>query len=361
MGVTDGDAALRVLCLEDSALDAELVREALDRGALAVELDLATERGRFEELLAGPTYDVILADFSLPGFDAHAALALARAASPSTPFICVSGTIGEEATAELLKQGAADVVLKDRLARLPFAVERALAEAAHGQKLRESEERYRDVLEHGGVGVAAFSLDGRVLLMNRRAVENMGGGEASDFVGRSVTDLFGPEAGSVYLERIRRTAASPEPLEFLDFVELPVGPRWLATIHTRSLDGAGKAVGVHVYAQDITELKQTEEEFRRSTELLSRGENLAHLGSWEWDVISGVTTVSKEWRRLHGLSGERFTDEEILALCHPDDRAAVQAAARSGCRRRALPRRPSHHPPSHARGASPHDLRRATL
>jgi PAS domain S-box-containing protein len=326
MAAPDGHAALRVLCLDDSTLDAELIRESLIQAELAVELDLATERGRFEELLAASAYDLILADFSLPGFDAHAALALAQAANPSTPFICVSGTIGEEATAELLKQGAADVVLKDRLARLPFAVERALAEAARSRRLREIEERYRDVLEYGGVGVSFFDLDGRILLLNRRAVMNLGGGEASDFVGRSVVEIFGEEAGTVYLERIRRTAASPEPLECVDHVELPIGPRWLASVHTRSLDAAGQPTGVHVYAQDITELKQAEEGFRRSSELLSRGESLAHLGSWEWDVASAVTTVSEEWQRLHGLSGERFTGEEILALCHPDDRGAVQAA-----------------------------------
>ena len=321
-----GRTALRVLCLDDSTLDAELIRESLVQAALALELDLATERGRFEELLGASTYDVILADFSLPGFDAHAALALAQAASPSTPFICVSGTIGEEATAELLKQGAADVVLKDRLARLPFAIERALAEAARGRRLRESEERYRDVLEYGGVGVAFFSLDGRFLLVNRRAVMNLGGAAASDFVGKSVIEIFGEETGTLYLERIRKAAASPDPLTFEDHAGLPVGPRWLASVHTRSLDAAGQPIGVHVYAQDITELKQAEEGFRRSSELLSRGESLAHLGSWEWDVTSGVTTVSAEWQRLHGLSGERFTDEEILALCHPDDREAVRAA-----------------------------------
>ncbi len=130
----------------------------------------------------------------------------------------------------------------------------------------------------------------------------------------------------MYLERIRKAAASPDPLVFEDHARLPVGPRWLAS-DTHPLPGrAGNVIGVHVYAQDITELKQAEEGFRRSTELLSRGENLAHLGSWEWDVTSGVTTVSEEWQRLHGLSGERFTDEEILALCHPDDREAVQAA-----------------------------------
>ena len=91
-----------------------------------------------------------------------------------TPFICVSGTIGEETTVELLKQGAADVVLKDRLARLPFAVERAIGRGRNRQALRESEERYRDLLEHGGVGVAFYGLDGAFSLLNRRAVHEPG-------------------------------------------------------------------------------------------------------------------------------------------------------------------------------------------
>ncbi len=266
MGVTDGGSALRVLCLEDSAPDAELVREALVRGDFEVDMDLAAKRDRFEELLAASPYDVILADFSLPGFDGHAALALAKVASPSTPFICVSGAIGEEATAELLKQGAADVVLKDHLTRLVPAVLHALDDRARRDALRESEERYRDVLEHGGVGVTYFSLDGRILLLNRRAVMNMGGAEASDFVGRSVFEIFGAEAGSVYLERIRKAAASAEPLTFEDHAELPVGSRRLVSVHTRSLDAAGTPVGVHVYAQDITELKEAEAKAAQAAE-----------------------------------------------------------------------------------------------
>src|SRR5450756_3212257 len=115
-GSTSGAGALRVLCLEDSPVDAELVREALAGAVLRLEWDTASDRPGFEELLAGDPYDVILADYSLPGFDAHGALELAKVACPTTPFICVSGTIGEEATVELLKQGADDCVLKDRMA-----------------------------------------------------------------------------------------------------------------------------------------------------------------------------------------------------------------------------------------------------
>jgi CheY-like chemotaxis protein len=92
--VTDDDRRLRVLCLEDSPLDAELVRETLAGAGYQLDVSLAPDRHSFEELLGGGPYDVILADFALPGFDAHAALPLARAALPETPFICVSGRSG---------------------------------------------------------------------------------------------------------------------------------------------------------------------------------------------------------------------------------------------------------------------------
>jgi PAS domain S-box-containing protein/putative nucleotidyltransferase with HDIG domain len=127
------------------------------------------------------------------------------------------------------------------------------------EALRESEERDSEIVEHGGVGVAYFSLEGRVLLLNRQAVRNLGGSDSSEFVGKSLTELFGDEAGGEYLARIRKTAASPEALTYEDHAELPGGPRWLSSIHTRSLDAAGNVVGVHVYAQDITELRQAEQ------------------------------------------------------------------------------------------------------
>jgi len=149
-GSTSGAGALRVLCLEDSPVDAELVREALAGAVLQLEWDMASDRPGFEELLAGGPYDVILADYSLPGFDAHGALQLARVAYPTTPFICVSGKIGEETTVELLKEGVDDCVLKDHLARLPFAVQRAIDERARETELRQSESSEQRLRELNG-------------------------------------------------------------------------------------------------------------------------------------------------------------------------------------------------------------------
>jgi putative nucleotidyltransferase with HDIG domain/PAS domain S-box-containing protein len=172
--VADGGRPLRVLCLEDSPLDADLVSEALTRAGYELDLDLAEDRASFERLLAGEPYNIILADFNLPGFDAHGALELANAARPGTPFICVSGTIGEEATVELLKKGADDCVLKDRMARLPFAVQRAIDERAHRQTLAESEARLRMLLAHAPVVLFAVDPTGVVTFAGGTSLTALG-------------------------------------------------------------------------------------------------------------------------------------------------------------------------------------------
>jgi DNA-binding NtrC family response regulator len=135
----------RVLVLEDSHLDAELIREHLETLKPVPEIRYAQNRKTYEEALDGGDYDVILADFSLPDFDGMSALELARDVAPEVPFIFVSGILGEEVAIESFRQGATDYVLKQRLIRLPAAVERALAEARERTERRDAE-RQKELL-----------------------------------------------------------------------------------------------------------------------------------------------------------------------------------------------------------------------
>src|SRR5450756_2463816 len=85
---------LNVLCLEDILKDAELLNEMLVDAGFLVSMDIATKEKEYLALLKGRNYDIILADYTLPGFDALDALKLALELQPEVPFICVSGTIG---------------------------------------------------------------------------------------------------------------------------------------------------------------------------------------------------------------------------------------------------------------------------
>jgi len=122
-------STLKILYLEDSPKDAEIVRELLAGPAPDVTIDIAATKREFKSFLAGCGYDVILTDFRVSGFDGFESLRLAAAVCPGVPVICISGAIGEETAVEMLKAGAVDYVLKDRLARLPSAIERAISEA----------------------------------------------------------------------------------------------------------------------------------------------------------------------------------------------------------------------------------------
>jgi CheY-like chemotaxis protein len=123
------NSPLRILLLEDSAADAELVQDILEADGLHCDVVRVQTRGEFVTALDDRRFDLILADYSLPSFDGISALKLAIGARPDLPFIFVSGTLGEEVAIEVLKIGATDYVLKTRMSRLVPAVQRAMREA----------------------------------------------------------------------------------------------------------------------------------------------------------------------------------------------------------------------------------------
>src|SRR5256885_11824416 len=130
---------VRILLLEDVADDAELALLELGRSGLHADQRVVENRKSFVDALREFAPDVILSDFSMPGFDGMAALALVREICPDTPFIFVSGTIGEEFAVRALKSGATDYVMKTNLVRLPAAVERALREGKERAARRKAE------------------------------------------------------------------------------------------------------------------------------------------------------------------------------------------------------------------------------
>jgi len=131
--------SIRVLLTEDVAADAELEVRELKRAGLRFTHRVVDREDSFEQALREFSPDVILSDFSMPGFDGMAALAIARELAPDTPFVFVSGTIGEEYAIRALRNGATDYVLKGNLVRLPAAVERALAESRERREKRRAE------------------------------------------------------------------------------------------------------------------------------------------------------------------------------------------------------------------------------
>ena len=191
---------LHILNLEDNLKDAELNRAMLVARWPDCKFVCAKDRFEFIAALETGGFDLILSDYTIPGFDGRSALELARAKCPDTPFIFVSGTIGEDTAIEALKNGATDYVLKHRPLRLIPAVDRALREvkeraeyARAEDAMRQSEYKYRELFESLSDG--AFLADeetGKIIDTNRRA-ETMIGCHRSEILGRKQTDFLALE------------------------------------------------------------------------------------------------------------------------------------------------------------------------
>ena len=129
---------LFIVHVEDDPADAQMIEELLFRGGLPAEITRVQTREGFLTCLERRPLDLILCDYQLPQFHGLSALELARERRPDVPFIFVSGVLGDDLAADSLRQGAADYLLKDRLARLVPAVQRALKEAKIRSLVSES-------------------------------------------------------------------------------------------------------------------------------------------------------------------------------------------------------------------------------
>ncbi len=208
MPVTTPAATLRVLIVEDRALDAELMVAELQRAGYTLESVIRVETAEAFIRQLSPQIDVILCDYALPSFSAPDALRLVKQRGLDIPFIIVSGSIGEEVAVDAIKHGADDYLLKDRLGRLGPAVNQAIEEkqlraAAHRaeEDLRQSEYKYRCLFEH--LPDAAYLCDatsGRIIDVNPH-------GET--LLGRDRAGVLGSKIGLFLPTEITRELLSP--------------------------------------------------------------------------------------------------------------------------------------------------------
>ena len=162
--VTGGEAGsagrgARILILEDEAWDAELAQRLLASAGLSFVAVVVDTRASFVEQMAAFRPEVILSDYHLPGFSGDEALKIAQEHCPDIPFIFWSGVLGDDAAVELIKQGATDYVLKDRPARLPSVILRALAEVEQRTRLANLEDQLLQAQRLASLGQLAAAAE----------------------------------------------------------------------------------------------------------------------------------------------------------------------------------------------------------
>lgn len=314
---------LHLLILEDNPSDAELMLAQLRLAGFDPDWKRTQDEEEFLALL-DPTLDLILADYNLPQFDGMHALEMLSARGLDLPFILVSGTIGEELAVEAMKRGADDYLLKDRLARLGPAVTRALEQHEERRKrravqsmLRQSEDRYRDLVQNSQDLICTHALDGRILSANPAAARMLGY-ELADAFKMKIQDLLTPETKDrfdAYMETILKEGRAAGFMH----VQTADGERriWEYNNSLRT-EGVSEPI-VRGMARDVTQRVRAEEALQQSEKrfraLIEKGRDnislLAADGSLLWESPSTKSTM--------GYAPNQFVGRNMFELMHADD------------------------------------------
>jgi len=299
----NASAPLRLLLIEHAMPDAELVIHELEKAGFHCRAQIVGTREEFLAQFPRFDFEIVLADYRLPGWTGLEALARLRQAGREIPFIFVTGTLGEEVAVECLKQGATDYVLKDHLARLPLVVARALEEKSHRDArtlmldaLRQSEASFRFLFANNPLPMYVFDWEGlQVLQVNDAAIGHYGF-EEMEFLQMKFSDLHPVEEVSRLLSTVRNSSAGVQ-LSGSWHHRLKSGANIDVEIFLHRMEYSGRIAALAV-ALDVTERKRAEEEKQKFLTLVENSRDLIAVA----DLRGNVQYVNPAGRALLGMT-----------------------------------------------------------
>ena len=309
-----------MLLIEDSEEDAQLLVRELRRGGFDLVFEHVETAGATSAALRTKEWDAILCDYKLPDFSPSAAIQLLREIGLDLPFIVVSGTIGEERAAELMREGAHDLVLKDNLARLVPALARELDEAENRRALKvaeaalgESRMLLKAFCDHVPTEFFIKDTDGRCLLVNRE-VANRYDVTEEEARGKTVHEIYPQAAASQTADEDRRVIETRKAVISEEQVHYWGAEHTNLVVRFPVLNEAGEVSRIGVIATDITDRKQAEQQHRDSEARLRAIMDNAADAIITIDEGGVIESVNRVTTRLFGYELDELVGQKITVL-----------------------------------------------
>ncbi|HWD92035.1 MAG TPA: PAS domain S-box protein [Verrucomicrobiae bacterium] len=290
---------LHLLIVDDSEDDAILIRQALEKENFHITHQRVENAADLNAALDARMWDIILSDYSMPGFTGAQALELCRQKAFDAPFIIVSGRIGEEVAVDMMKAGASDYVMKDDLPRLAPAVTRELRAAQERKSRRQAQlamAHLAAIVETCDDAIISQTLGGTILSWNSGA-ERMFGYTAEDMVGESSESLV-PQDQHHEISAIRDVIENGRRVERIETQRLRRGGMPIDVSITVSpiKNSDGQIQGASIVLRDITERKRQEKERLRLIEELK--EALRHV-----KTLNGLLPICASCKKIRNDGG----------------------------------------------------------
>jgi PAS domain S-box-containing protein len=302
----------------------------MNKAGFEIQADVVDTREAFAAKLQSRLYDVVLSDYRIPRWSGVEAFHLLRQSGKDIPFILVTGTLGEESAVELIKQGVADYILKDRLARLPSAIRRALQEKTARdereramQSLRESEERLRLLLDSTVEAIYGIDVQGNCTFCNAASVRLLGYDNPGDLLGKQMHWLmhhtradggaYPVEECQIYMafREGKGSHAADEVLWRKDGTSFP------AEYWSYPVIEDGEPIGSVVTFLDITERKLADDMIRRERDRAQQYLDIADVILLALDPEGRITLLNGKGCSTLGWKEEELIGRNWIDTCLP--------------------------------------------
>jgi len=321
--------AIKILYIDDNQLDRELVCDALERESTDFQLTLASSREEFESKLLTDTYDLVLSDFHIFGYEGFEILDIVNKHKPNIPVIIVTGTGSEEIAVQSMMRGAADYVIKTprHIQHLPLTIKTVLEkkrlrdeQLKAEEALRQSEAKWRALAENAPDVILTIDRQGKILSINHTFTPTI---KPEEIIGSPIYKFVDEEHHEKIRKIIENIFKTGEPNKYEATRTLPDGKILWYSTHLGPIKQDDKIIALTLISSDITDIKQAEEALRES-ELRFRTVAQTSVAAIFIYQNENFVYVNPAATTISGYSEEEFLKMKFWDIVHPDFKQIVK-------------------------------------